>query len=684
MNAVMLEQTAFHLTRRVRRWDLRLRLVTSLLWGPRGLLTGLLVGVTAAVVSRMRPWLLPEQIALITGIVAAVGLLGVLATVWLWPRSVTRGARYFDRRFGLKERVSTALELSGGVIPVPETLAEYQLSDAVSAADGVNVSSRLPVRVRVWEIVGIIVLGALLVYMLLADNPQVDALRTRHDLQQTISDQVAQLDQAIEEINQNSALSQEEQNALTQPLTEARDILQQPNISQQEAVAAMAEANQALKNMSGGMSPEQQSAYQQAASQLRGSDLTSDLAQALKQPNLGAASQAANALADKLNDPNLSVAAQQDLANRLEQAAEQLQQTNPDVAQKLREAAQALRKGDTEAARQALKEASDLLKKQQEQLQNSPMAKAAQSAQQQVNQSQQKLAQAGQGRPPDQAGPARQDQQQGQSGQESQQGQQAQSGQPGSQAQQAQSGQQNQAAPGEQSSQGQEGQLAQQQAEAGQTGDMQIVQGSQQSSEGQAQSQSQSQMQSQAEGAAQSQGQAVPGQSPSTNPGEGESQTSVTGSAQDQGQVSISGSQGLPTGQGQSEIGQGASGAGEGQGGTGVNTTTGVSGESQQGEISTDNSPAPGSLQQYNPAYAPSTIGGQSQQPVNVGGDANVPGDVPVQEGDFGPNPHGQSNLSYTGVSGDYQNIVSDALESGRIPLDQRDVIHDYFSSLNR
>jgi hypothetical protein len=675
MNALTLEQTAFHLTRRVRRWDLRLRLVTSLLWGPRGLLLGLLVGVIAAFVSRMRPWLLPDQVALITGTVAALGLLGALAAIWLWPRSTARGARYFDRRFGLKERVSTALELSNGVIPVPDTLAEYQLSDAVSAADRVNVSSRLPVRMRVWELVVLIVLGAMLAYMLLADNPQVDELLARHDLRQTINEQVAQLDQAIENINQDSGLSQEEKDALTKPLTEARDNLQQPNVSQQEAVAAMAAANQALKNMSGGMSPEQQAAYQQAAGQLRGSDLTSDLAQALNKPDLGAASQATNALADKLNDTTLSTATQQDLANRLEQAAEKLQQTNPEVAQKLREAAQALRKGDMEAARKAMKEASDLLKKQQEQLQKSPMAKAAQSAQQQVNQSQQKLAQAGQERPRDQANEGQQGQQQAQQGQpgQQQQGQQAQQGQPGQQ----------QAQPGQQ---GQSDQQQGQQAETGQTGDMQIVQGSQPSAEGQAQSQQQGQgqMQSQAEGAAQSQGQAAQGQSPSANPGEGESQTTVSGSGQEQGQAVDGGSQGQPTGQGQSEIGQGASGAGESQGGVGVDTTTGGSSESQQGEISTDNSPAAGNLQQYNPMYAPSTIGGESQQTVNVGGDANIPGDVPVQEGDFGPNPQGESTLSYSGVSGNYQNIVSDALESGRIPLDQRDVIHDYFSSLNR
>jgi hypothetical protein len=682
MNAVMLEETAFHLTRRVRRWDLRLRLITSLLWGPRGLLFGLLVGIVVAIVSRMRPWLLPDQVALITGTVAALGLLGALATIWLWPRSTARGARYFDRRFGLKERVSTALELSNGVIPVPETLAEYQLSDAVSAADRLNISSRLPVRVRVWEIVGIIVLGAALAYMLLADNPQVDALRARRDLQQTISDQAAQLDQAIENINQNSALSQEEKDALTQPLTEARENLQQHNISQQEAVAAVADANQALKNMSNGLSPEQQAAYQQAASQLRGSDLTSDLAQALKKPDLGAASQATSDLADKLSDPNLSSAAQQDLANRLERAADEMQQTNPEVAQKLREAAQALRKGDVETARDALKEASDLLKKQQEQLQNSPMAKAAQSAQQQVNQSQQKLAQAGQERPRDQANEGQQQQQQ--QGQQSQQGQQQQQ-QQGQQSQQGQPGQQ-QAQSDQQAQSGQQQQLGQQ-AETGQTGDMQAVQGGQPSAESQIESQpqGQGQMQSQAEGAAQNQGAAQSqGQNPNANPGEGESQTTVTGSGQEQGQAVISGSQGQPTGQGQSEIGQGASGAGESQGGVGIDTTTGESSESQQGEISTDNSPAAGSLQPYNPLYAPSTIGGESQQTVNVGGDANVPGDVPVQEGDFSPNPQGESTLSYTGVSGNYQNIVSDALESGRIPLDQRDVIHDYFSSLNR
>jgi len=677
MNAVLLEQTAFHLTRRIRRWDLRLRLVTSVLWGPRALLAGLLAGVAVAIVSRMRPWLLPRQIAVITALAAAIGLLGVLGAIWLRPRSITHGARYFDRRFGLKERVSTALELSAGVIPVPEALGEHQLSDAVSAADRVSVSSRLPVRVRRWEMVALLALGALLAYMLLANNPQMDELLARRDLQQTIADQVAQLDQAIENVEQNSALSQEEKDALTKPLTEAREILTQPNVSQQEAVAAVAEANQALKEMSGGMSSGEQAAYQQAASPLRGSDLTSDLAQALKKPDLGAASQAANDMAEKLNDPNLSAAAREDLANRLEQAAEKLQQTNPEVAQKLREAAQALRKGDLEAARKALKEASDLLKKQQEQLQNSPMAKSARSAQQQVNQSQQKLAQTGQDHPRDQAGGAQQGQQgqqQPQTGQQQQQGQQAQQGQSGQQGQQGQ--------------QSQQGQQNQQQGVTGQTGEVQALQGNQQPAEGEVQSQEQiqgqGQIQSQAQGADQSQAQAGQSQSPYASPGEGESQTTASSSAEEPGQASVSGSQGQPTGQGQSEIGQGASGAGNSQGGVGVDTTTGASNESQQGEISTNNSPPAGDLQEFNPLYAPSTIGGQSQQSVNVGGDANLPGDVPVQEGDFGPNPQGQSSLSYTGVSGNYQNIVSDALESGRIPLDQRDVIHDYFSSLNR
>jgi hypothetical protein len=126
----------------------------------------------------------------------------------------------------------------------------------------------------------------------------------------------------------------------------------------------------------------------------------------------------------------------------------------------------------------------------------------------------------------------------------------------------------------------------------------------------------------------------------------------------------------------------GGAGAGEGEGDAGVNDTAGVQ-SGGQGEITTDNSPAdaPG-IQDYTPQNESSLIGGEGGQTVDVGGQANNANGAPVQEGDFGPNPAGESALPYSSVYGNYRGVVSNALESGRIPLDQRDVIHDYFSSL--
>jgi hypothetical protein len=127
-----------------------------------------------------------------------------------------------------------------------------------------------------------------------------------------------------------------------------------------------------------------------------------------------------------------------------------------------------------------------------------------------------------------------------------------------------------------------------------------------------------------------------------------------------------------------------APGAGEGAGGAGADITSGEVDPQIEGEISTDNSPggADGAIEEYEGEYDPSNIGGAVGETVDVGGQTDDSGGEPVQEGEFGPNPAGESSLSYSSVYGDYQGIVSDALDSGRIPLDQRDVIHDYFSSL--
>ncbi|HML20840.1 MAG TPA: hypothetical protein PKD09_04280 [Aggregatilinea sp.] len=632
INAATLEQTGTYLERRVRRWDRRLRLVQSAIWLPRGLIAGLIVAVALASVARTRVWLLPRDVALLSGaVIAAAGLLALLG-VWLRPQPLPRLARTFDRRFGLKDRVSTALELVSGSILAVESMAERQLDDAVRTALGVNAAARLPIRVRWRELIVLVALAGALAYLLLAPNPRADELRAQQALDAALAEQAQALDATIEEIEQDGQLTQAEKDALTEPLKEARDTLNQQDVTQPEAVAALAEAGQSLKELSDGMLPEQQQDYEQAAQSLDGSQMTQPLSDALSAPDLQQAAQASDQLGEAVDQNELSEAEREDLANRLDQAADALEQSNPALAEQMRKAADALREGDTRAAQDALSQAAEALREQQQQLDQSSLSEQAQSAQQQTSNSQQQIAQAGQtpqdGQSAPETGPGQQSaQQQGsQTGQQQgqQQGQSAQEGEPGAE---GQAGLQSEGQNGDAQAQGESGQSLGNEAQGGE--------------------------------------------------GEGQPQ-----GAESEGQGSSGAQQGAQSGEGASgDAQQSAFGAGQGEGGAGNDDTSGVQqdGAMQPGGGSGDTSGDPGD---YESPYNPSTIGGQSSDQVDVGGEVTDPNALPVQQGEFGPNPSGESSLSYTGVYGNYQGAVSDALTSPRIPLGQRDVIHDYFSAL--
>jgi hypothetical protein len=653
MNAVLLEQTTVQLTRQTSRWDRRLRLSASLIWVPRGLMVGLVAGIVVALISRLRPWLLPEQIVVIASVALAISGIAALGLIWLWPRSKTQRARYFDQRFGLKERISTALELAAGLLPYSDQLGERQLNDAVGSAQGVNLAARLPLRVYWREIVAVIALVLLLGYLLIVDNPMNQQIRSQRDWQNALDSQIANLDENIQRIEQNPALSAEQKDALTQPLQQARDILQQKGVTQEEAVAA----SQSLKDQTNGMSTEQQTAYQNAASQLGRTGLTGDMADALQKPDLNAAANAMDDMSQQLGNSELSQQQQQQVADQLDSAAQQMQQADPQTAQHLSQAAKALRSGDQQAAQQAMQQAADSAREQQAQNQNSAAAQAAQNAAQQAQQSQQDLAQAGQQTTASQSG----EPQPGPEGAQPQEntGQQG----PQSQQQQSQSNQSQQSQAGQsQSGSDQQDQTSTGQDQAGQPG-----QGQPQQADG-----NQTQQQGGGNGPS-DQGEGQPGNQPASS-----------GNQQGEGQgADANPSAGDSTSGSQREQG-GSLSAGSGEGGAGMDTTTGTVVETNGQQTQANNGAQESSMQDYNPAYDSTTIGGPVDQTVDVGGQGTSQAGEVVQEGDFGPNPAGESTLSYTGVYSSYQGVVSDALESGRIPLDQRDVIHDYFSSLDR
>ena len=620
MNAVWTEQVSGTLTRRVRGWDRRLRLVISLTWLPRGVILSLGVGVALATAARLRPLLLPEEIVRITGTLAACLTAVGLVAIWGWPRSLSRSARYFDQRFDLKERVSTALELLAGRIPASPVLTERQLADAAQAANRVRPAAHLPLRVR-WREIAVLVLLAGVLAWLLANNPQADALRAQRELDAAIASQATALEEAIEAVEGNSQLSPAEREALIEPLREALEILAQPGISQEEAVAALAEAAQALGDLAGGLLPEDAQPYQQAARELAGSELAAGLAQALREPDLGQAANALDELTRDLAQTDLNEAQRQDLAARLDQAAGTLQAQNPALAQNLRDVAQALRSGDIGAAQEAMGQTAQVLRAQQRQLDQSALAEAARAAQQQTASSQREVAQAGH---------------------EQAEGDMA----------EAQSAASSQSATGQQA--GAEGGAAESAA-----GEAQVSAGAE------------DRLPDEASG--------------SMAAGEGEPEGGQAPEAAQGGAGAGTGDNSAPAGQAagaEQTEGEAGLGAGSGEGGAGVDTTTGVQAEGGVGQVPFG--VPEGEFYQYTPQNAPTTLGGESEQLLEVGGEVRDAQGVPIQQGELAPNPAGEAALSYTGALRAFRAVVSEALESGRIPLDQRDVIHDYFSSLAR
>lgn len=649
MSTILFEQTSRTLTRELSRWNRRLSLTRSALWGPRGVIAGLALGTGAALISRMRPWLLPEQIAWGTG-VFTLGLLWVLfAWLWLKPQAPQRLARYFDRRFALQERTSTALEITRGTIPAPPALLERQLNDAVDRASAVNARAYLPVRVRWLELAAMVALAVLFAFLLLSDNPQASQLLAERALDEAIAEQASRLEQQIEEIDRNNALTPEEKEALRRPLEEALEILQRPDISQQEAVAALAAAQQELREMTDGMLADERETYRQAADSMAGADALSDLARALNRADLAAAAETAEQMANELSR-EMTPEELEDLAQRLEQAADALSESNPTLAEQLREAAEEMREGNSEQAQEAMREAAEAMRQQQGQLEESEMAEQAQAAAESTREGQQAIAQAGQ---------------------------------EVSSQRQAQSSQ----APENALQQGQASDAGQQPDQRGEALSVQGSEGQPQESAGQVGEAGQAQ-QSPGE---QSEAASQPGDAPPQSAGQsGEVGAGETGSEGERsGEMSAPAGENAP---GQSQPGEGAEAsggeqsaapaAGQGEGGAGVDTTEGLFGPQRElGDGSGSDGIARDPLP-FDPAYAPSTIGGESETPLDVGGQLTNENTVPLQEGEFAENPAGESLLNYQSILGNYRGYVSDALESGRIPLTQRDVIHDYFSSL--
>ncbi len=341
------------------RWNLRQRVQQSLLWVPRGGIFGLLVAIGIALLARTRPLFTTEETLASGALAALAGGLAALIGVWLWPRPMLRSACSYDRHFGLKERLSTALELAGAahLHPAGAEIAALQGQDALDHARRVDVRAALPLRLHWRDLALLAALALALAAIVLLPNPQAQAVEEQQALEGLIEEQAEDLREMRETVFSDEDLSDEAREEMLETLDEAIETLEQPEVSREEAIATLSEAEERFREM--GQPP-------QAAQDLLDTlDSAGEEADTEMQESAGTESEQAEAL---------------------EQAAEAIEETNPEMAQAMQEAAEALREGDPESAQETLQEMAQQQEAQQQTAQE--MAGQMQQGQQELAQQQ--------------------------------------------------------------------------------------------------------------------------------------------------------------------------------------------------------------------------------------------------------------------------------------------------------
>ena len=550
---------------------------------PRTLMAALVISLVLGIAAYARFRWSAGDLALMSVAVCGIGTAVNLGYVWLFPRPRSARARYFDLEFGLKERVSTALELLEGRIQARPEIESAQIADALAQARRVDARSRIGLDFRRREWAALLVSLAAVALMIVAPlvvgpepisdgaSPAVEA--AQEDLREMIEAIAADTD--LEEIDRG---------ALLNALEIALERLQAEDISDEEAFAAMSQLEAQIEDIENGLQDLLDLDQSSLAAAMDALEDYGPLADGQERADvLESAQESARRDADELAQAlNQLGQAAQDMspeearaaAEALQQAAQEMAPANPELSEQLQEMAAALESSDSQGLQEQLNQAQEELRQ-------------AQQARQEMQNAQQLLqAQAEQAE-----------------------------GAADEIARQQTNPQQGEAAASDRGQQ-QGGQPSDEQADAARPSDSQ---GNRPASQN------------------------MPGASENVT---SEQDSDTAGSGAGEGRPSNTS---LP--------GSG----GEDQGARTDNETTGI------GEIN------------YAAIYSPTGIEGGGGDDIRLETDAS---DQTVGEGDFDDNPLGESRVSYDTVFSDYQNAANRALESAYVPLGLRDVVRDYFTSL--
>ncbi|GAB4504892.1 MAG: hypothetical protein Fur0043_18870 [Anaerolineales bacterium] len=334
------------------RW---LRWRRALTWALRGLVVGLALALLFGAGGMGQARLLRAEFLALTGILALAvsSLAGLVA--FAWPLRPLEAARYCDRVFHLEERVSTALEFRDA--PASD-LSRRQAEDAWQAAQKVKPARDLPLRLSRFESLLALTLALVLGLTAWRGETWFQAAQRARAVQAAVQEQEQVIAEMLTKIESDPNLSQAQKRALSEPLEEALNALED-NPTLEGSVSTLTAAGEKLQALSDPQAQALAQALGQAGRQLasqEGSPLQ-DVGQQLAQGEAVAAA----AQLSQLDMSDLSQTEAEALASQLEALAQSLASIDPQLAAQLNQAAQALRQGDLRAAQQALQQAAQSL-----------------------------------------------------------------------------------------------------------------------------------------------------------------------------------------------------------------------------------------------------------------------------------------------------------------------------------
>jgi hypothetical protein len=345
------------LLKKVRELRTRVRLLIAQQWACAGLTAAALAGLLLVAATRFRWW--TDAVDYLWALLLLGAVAGLVAG---WTRRITPlvAAQLADERAGLKERLSTAVELSA--LESRSEIAEAQIADAAEHADGLRAGEVLPWRAprqaRYLAFAGVLLLAALFV----PDLPLFQRAQARVD-REVMQKEGERIRQVAKEIEKKAAkkggdTNDEIMRRIAREMQQLGKEQSKNRISKKQAMLKMNELQKQLKEAESAAGNNSQKSLDKVATDLQ------DAASRQSERGNQESAKALQQMADNLKNRDFDGAKKQ-----LEELAKKMQsgQMTADEAGKaadtLKQMAEAMEGSGLEKASQEMKEAAKQLEK---------------------------------------------------------------------------------------------------------------------------------------------------------------------------------------------------------------------------------------------------------------------------------------------------------------------------------